>query len=140
MRRLAIGHHRAELCYGVNQVPPHQQCPSETEATLTRAEPVADGVGDITSLFGGRAGCHRVTLHDSRIRLLGKDLAQPPPVADCAGQVSRLGVVRCGRVGVVEVARDDAARRQDPRQQSRIGEFTSEDQGVLCPSHAVAAK
>jgi hypothetical protein len=131
-----LGHQLGELCGRTGQITLKYLCDSKAEAAPPRAEPVADRVGEIASLFGGRAHRQRVTRHDCGGGLLGEDLAEPPPIAQRPGQANRLGHVRAGRLRV-EVAGDEAAGGQRPRQQGRVIDLARDRQGLLSPFRAV---
>jgi hypothetical protein len=136
--RLRVGYHRTELCDGSGQIAFHQLCPPEAHATRTRVGPVTDRIGEIASFFGGRACRDRITGHDRRRALPGEDLAQPPPIPNCAGEADRLGEVRPGCLGVVALASDENAGGQRPGQQGRVVDFARDHQGLLGLIHAAA--
>ena len=99
---LGLGHHLAQLGDRSGQITLHHLRAGEPPPALPRSEPVPDRVGDVASFFAGRAHRNRIPGHERRMRLLAEDLAQPPPVSDCAGQADRLGEVWPGHLGVVD--------------------------------------
>jgi hypothetical protein len=127
---LGLGHQLAELCGGTGQITLIYVRKSEAPAALARGEPVTDRLGEVASLFGGRARRDRVTGVVRCGRLPGEDLAEPPPVVQRPGQADRLGEVRPGQLDA-EDGDDKAAGGQRPGQQGRLIDLARDRQGLL---------
>src|SRR6202035_5823028 len=105
---VGLGHQLGELRGGTGQITLPALCDSEAPTALERVEPVTDRLGEIASFLTGGAHRDQITRHKRRERLPAEDLAEPPRVAQCAGQAERLSQVTPGRL-CVEEAGDVAA-------------------------------
>ena len=131
MSLLGFGGHLAQLCNGSGQIAPRRLRHPEVKATCTRVEPVADCVGEVTSLLASCAHPEQVTRDLGALRLQGEDLAQPPPIVHGAGQADRLGEVCPGHLGVIARASNEAAGGQCPGQQGRVIDVSRDRQGLF---------
>ena len=120
---ISLGHQLGEFCLGSSQVAPHHLFPSGPHAALMRDERVADRIGEVASFFTGHPHRPRITRDERRVRLQGEDLAQPQLIADCAGNVHRLGQERPSFLG--GPSGDTATGGHRPGQQGGVTDFAA---------------